>query len=81
MDQPHGPSRRYWIELTCACIGTGLFILTLIFPDWIEAILHVDLDRGNGTLEIGIAVTFLAIALISTVLARRERLRMARAST
>jgi hypothetical protein len=73
----HKLSRRYWIEVTCAVLGTVLFTLTLAFPEWIEAVFRVDPDGGNGLLEIGIAVAFLAVAMISSVLARRERLRAA----
>ena len=48
----HKLPRRYWIEVTCAALGTVLFILTLAFPEWIEAVFGVDPDGGNGLLEI-----------------------------
>jgi hypothetical protein len=73
----HKLSRRYWIEVTSAVLGTVLFTLTLAFPEWIEALFRVDPDGGNGFLEIGIAVAFLAVAMISSLLARREWLRAA----
>ena len=72
----HKLSRRYRIEVTCAALGTALFILTLAFPEWIEAVFGVDPDGGNGLLEIGVAIAFLLVGLISSLLARRERMRL-----
>jgi len=68
----HGLPRRYWIEVACAVLGTALFVLTLLVPEWIEAALSVDPDGGNVLLEIGISLAFVTTAVISSVLARRE---------
>ena len=38
---------------------------TLVWPDWIEAIFHVDPDHGNGSLEAAIVVV---LGLVSIVL-------------
>ena len=77
MAHTHRLSRRYWIEVICAVASTVLFILTLVLPEWIEVVFGVDPDGGDGSLEIGIALAFMTVGLISSVLARRERIRTA----
>jgi hypothetical protein len=43
--------RRFWLETSIA-IGTGiLFLITLVWNNWIEIVFGVDLDNNNGTLE------------------------------
>lgn len=64
--------RRFWFTTSVGALGALLFVLTLISPDWIEEVFHVDPDRGSGTLEIAIAVGLLTISAVAAVLARRE---------
>lgn len=54
-------------------IMTGvLFVVTLFYRDWIEALFHVDPDQGSGALELGIVVALLAVTVVMTLLARYE---------
>jgi nitrate reductase gamma subunit len=64
--------KRFWFASLVGAVGAVLFVLTLITPDWIEEVFHVDPDRGSGALEIAIAVGLLAVAGVSAVLARRK---------
>ena len=42
---------RFWFE-SALTLASGFFLaLTLVWRDWIEAVLHVDPDRHNGSLE------------------------------
>ena len=59
-----GSRRRHsGVELTLAGLSGVLFVNTLVWPDWIEAVFRVDPDGGNGALEFLVAATFLAVAL------------------
>ena len=61
---------RFWLELALALLTAVAAIATILWPAWIEAVFGIDLDEGNGTLEL--AVT-LAIALASITLAAIAR--------
>jgi hypothetical protein len=63
-------SRLFVIETVLAAASGFLFMLTLFWKDWIELLFHVDPDAGTGTLEWLIAVTFLALTLAFSALAR-----------
>lgn len=63
---------RFWIETTLSASSAALFVLTLVWRNWIEAMTGFDPDHRNGSLEIVIAAALLALALISARLARRE---------
>jgi hypothetical protein len=52
-------------------VSGGLFVLTLFWADWIEAIFGIDPDGGNGSVEVLVAGAFLAVALIAGRLAIR----------
>jgi hypothetical protein len=67
---------RFWLEGALALVSGSLFVLTLVWRDWIEAVLHVDPDRHSGSLEWAIVAALLVIALVSTLLARVERNRL-----
>ena len=71
---------RFYLESVLAALSTGLFVLTLISPDWIEIVFGIEPDEGNGSLEwLTVAVLFvLSVALIT--LARRDW-RRAQSST
>ena len=68
-----GRDRRLRIERALALASGLLFALTLVWKDWIELVFHVDPDRGNGTLEVAVALAFLALTIAFGALARRER--------
>lgn len=68
---------RFWFEAISAALGLALFVLTLVSREWIEALTGWDPDKGNGSMEVFIAVGLLAVSAISYFVARRDYLRAA----
>jgi len=66
---------RFWLEIGMATITGFLFVVTIIWRDWIEMVFHVSLDNGNGSLEWLTVVVLLAVTITLSVLARYEWLR------
>jgi hypothetical protein len=64
--------RRFWVELLTGAAAALVAILTVAVPAWLERLLGLDLDRGNGALEWAIACALFFVSLTSTALARRE---------
>jgi hypothetical protein len=64
--------RRFWVEVSGALLGFALAVLTLAWPEWIEEIFGVEPDGGNGMAEWGIVLGCFAIAVASSLTARRE---------
>ena len=63
---------RFHLEVTVAAVTASLFLVTLIWKDWIEIVSGVDPDRGSGALEWAIVLAMGLAALTSAVLARWE---------
>ena len=63
----------FWTELTLGLLSTVLFVLTLVWPDWLELTLHVDPAPGNGSVEWAIVAFLAVLAVMSFALARGER--------
>jgi hypothetical protein len=73
----------FWAHLSwkagLSALAGFLAILTMLDPEWIELIFHVDPDEGEGWLEVGLTVACAAVALLGGLWARRDwRLRSAR---
>jgi len=66
------PRRRFWIEAGLSVLSGVLFVLTLVVPDWIEAVFRVDPDHSSGALEWVIVAGLLVATLAFSLLARRE---------
>jgi len=62
----------FWVESMSAAMAFGLWVITLVWRDWIEIIFGVEPDRDSGTIEWAIVGTLLATALGSALLARTE---------
>lgn len=68
--RPLKPVRsRFWGECALALISGNLAVLTLLWPNWIELVLGVEPDGGDGSLErvlvglcVGATVAFSALA-------------------
>jgi hypothetical protein len=43
--------RRFWVTAGVAVASVALFVVTVITPDWIEAVFRVDPDGGSGAVE------------------------------
>jgi hypothetical protein len=69
--------RRFWFEAGLGAMSAILFALTLMVPDWIEAVLRVDPDQHSGSLEWAIVAVLAVTTVLSSLLARREWRRLA----
>lgn len=65
---------RFWAETALASVTAVLLLLTLVTREWIELVLGVDPDGGDGTLEWTV-VGILAIACAASVAAARAEWR------
>ena len=66
------PRRRFWIEAGLGAFSGVLCVLTLLVPDWIEAVFRVNPDRHSGAIEWAIAAGLLVAAVGVGLQARRE---------
>lgn len=70
---------RFWLETALALVVSILFVITLVWKDWIEIVFNVDPDNRSGTLEWFIVVALFAVAITLFSLAGYE-VRKARAA-
>ena len=70
---------RFWLESALAIVASILFVITLVWRDWIEIVFNVDPDSGSGALEWFIVVALLVVAIALFVSAGYE-VRKARAA-
>jgi len=63
---------RARIEVVLAAILGIATILTAVWPDWIEGMLGLDPDGGNGTTEWWIVVVLAVATVAVAALARRD---------
>ena len=62
----------FWLETSIAIVTGILFVITLVWHDWIEIIFNVDPDQGSGLLEWLIVGALLVVTISLFVLARYE---------
>lgn len=63
---------RFWLEAGFGTVTAMLFLVTLVWRDWIEILFNVDPDEGSGLLEWSIVGALLMATIILFVLARYE---------
>ena len=63
---------RFWLEAATAAVTGILFVVTLLWENWIELVFGVEPDAGSGALEWLIVAVLLAATLALAGLARRE---------
>jgi hypothetical protein len=63
---------RFWIEAALAALSGFLFLLTLVWRDWIEAITGYDPDHHNGSAEWAIVAVLLVATIVFGLLARTQ---------
>ena len=68
----HSVGRGVLVRLALAVGSAVLFVVTLIWHDWIEIVFRVDPDRGNGWLEWLIVVLAFGLTLTFSISARLE---------
>jgi len=66
---------RFWAETALAALSGFLAVLTLAWRDWIEAILRVDPDAHNGSVEWLVVAGLAGAALLLGAAALSERRR------
>jgi hypothetical protein len=66
------PRRRFWIETGLGVLSGAAVMLTLVVPDWIEAVFGVDPDHSSGALEWRIVAVPLVATIAFGLVARRE---------
>jgi hypothetical protein len=54
--------KRFWVTAGLAVASVALFVVTIITPDWIEAVFRVDPDGGSGAVEWLIAAGLALVA-------------------
>ena len=67
--------RRFRIEVALSAVCGFLFLLTLVWRDWIERVSGWDPDEHSGSLEWGILIVLLAVTIAVAVHARSLWLR------
>jgi len=73
----HALRTRFWIETILGSITGTLDIITLLWHDWIETVVGVDPDKGNGSAE-SLVVTILLVVTLTFALGARLEWRRAR---
>lgn len=63
---------RFWVESVAAGLCTFLFVVTLVWRDWLELVFGIDPDNGSGAVEWLIVGVTAALALTCWLLARVE---------
>lgn len=63
---------RGWVEAVAAAISAALFLLTLVWPAWIEALFGVDPDEHSGALEWAVVALAVCATILLSLLARAE---------
>lgn len=70
------PRRRTWVEVATAIVASLSALVTIAVPAWIEVIFRVDPDGGGGGLEVAIVGVLVGIAILASIAARGEWLRV-----
>jgi hypothetical protein len=64
--------RRLTGKIASACVCAALAMLTMVWPDWIEAVFGVDPDAHSGAVEWSIVLSLGTASVILGALARFE---------
>jgi hypothetical protein len=63
---------RFWFESALALASAALLALTAAWPDWIERIVGVEPDGGDGSLEWGLALALVLLTIAASSVAGLE---------
>ncbi len=69
--------RRFWVALAVAVAGVLGLVATLVWPAWIELVLGVDPDGGDGSIERALAMAASVVSAGGVILAGFEWRRVA----
>ncbi|MBT2444093.1 ABC transporter permease [Streptomyces sp. ISL-36] len=70
--EPGALSPRFWVEVVLGSLSGLLFVITLVWRDWIELLFDVEPDAGSGALEWLIVAATALVAVVCAVGARME---------
>jgi hypothetical protein len=73
---PMNPKVRLWLEVLLASLTVGLVFITIVSPNWIEVVFHIDPDQSSGSLEWTIVGGLLVASIALIALARADWRRM-----
>ena len=71
--------KRFWCGMLAGACGALLFVVTLVWPDWIELVFGADPDVGDGSAEWLLTAAAVGVAVVPFVMAAM-RWRRARAT-
>jgi hypothetical protein len=71
---------RMIVEFVLAGVFLILALVTVLNPEWIETVFHIDPDRGSGALEWLIVAAFGILAVVSASLGTRTAVARNRAA-
>jgi len=72
------PKTRLALETVLAVVFAAIFVVTMVWPDWIELVFGADPDRGSGEAELAIVAGSGVLAVAFIVSARMEWRRQRR---
>ncbi|WP_328923759.1 ABC transporter permease [Streptomyces sp. NBC_00190] len=64
--------KRFWAEIVLGTLSGLLFLITLVWHDWIELLFGVEPDAGSGALEWLIVAVTALVAVLCALGARME---------
>lgn len=68
----YGLRWRFYVEAGAGAITMALFLATLLYPEWIEALFRIDPDNASGWLERLMVGGLLVMTIAMLSLVRRE---------
>jgi hypothetical protein len=68
----YGLRWRFYVEAGAGVITTVLFLATLLYPRWIEALFRIDPDNASGWLERLVVGGLLVVTITILSMAQRE---------
>ena len=63
---------RFWTDAALSAVSGVLLVVTVAYPQWVEAAFGVDPDGGSGALEWTIVAALFVLTAAFGALARRE---------
>ncbi len=66
------PKTRLALETVLAVVFAAIFVVTMVWPDWIELVFGADPDEGSGQFEWAIVAISGVLAIASIIAARME---------
>jgi hypothetical protein len=59
--------RKARLRAATAALFTLVTVVTAVWPDWLEVVIGIDPDNGDGSLEWGFVATFAFLAFVNSL--------------